>query len=81
MALVKCPDCANAVSLSAKACTHCGAPIKKLMKKPRKHGAAWYCVQMIAGILIIVIAALIVRGIYLGVEAVQEDAKASSGHP
>jgi predicted RNA-binding Zn-ribbon protein involved in translation (DUF1610 family) len=81
MALVKCPDCAKSISLSANACPHCGALIKKLLKKPRKHGTGWYCVQIIAGILIIVIATLIIRSIYLGVEAVQGDAKAASSHP
>lgn len=35
MALIKCPECHNSVSSTAKTCPHCGAPIDTSIHCPK----------------------------------------------
>jgi hypothetical protein len=51
MALISCPDCAKQISGAAKACPHCGYPLRIKNQKP--------------GIRLAIAVVIVVIGIYL----------------
>lgn len=73
MALINCPECGKEISDRAKACPHCGAPLRIKKQKSEKSNRQKIVNKVILIVAIFVISAALVTGYLLWQNRIQKE--------